>query len=1033
MIKLVKRIRILLLIFFITFSGVLVIIPKVAASGNYKGQQTQMAEKIISNDDVFVGIPELKGITQIKNATPKRADLLGLPNSVKIDTFRGDKYADVIWDMKDVNYDPNKKEEQFFSVTGTVQLPVNVINIYNKSLKTSIDVTVLGAGFKFSFMSISDLHITKDSTTESQTYQKNNFIKALKDAELFKCSAISIVGDITHTGDEKEYSNFQKILKENTRIPSYYIMGNHDVRWKDSFQTAVERFSIGTGIPISYDKPYYDKWIKGYHFIYLCTESDNQDIAYISDKQLDWLNEKLKEKASLDKPIFIFFHQPIGQTLPQEYVNDVSGSDVVQDRKILEILGRFPQSILISGHIHNELRSDATFYNSKFCTMLRDGSVGPGAENDGKNPEGLIINIYKNSVVVNGRDFGKSSTIWRTTINNFTKTNQANDKRPPSAPSDLTITHKTESIIVLKWEDSKDDFTSTNNNVGIAGYDIYDNNICVGSTNGSNSYTVTGLKPNTKHVFTIKAKDVKGNVSESGKPLIAKTLYSNDAPINLALNKKITASTSEKGCGPKKAVDGDDTTRWTSTNAKDIEWIKVDLGAVYDISRWVVKNSNGQEIALSENPKSYRLMGSIDGKGWFYLDGVYENVSTVTDRYFDRASVRYLKVYYDEPCNYKKSASSKETAKLYELEIYGANILKGYSNPFEIKELPSRSAKTDKDLNLPQKLPIKTSAGEFEADVKWNVKDACYNAGLSSAQTFTVSGTIKLPLGVINPDGIPLKTKVQVTVSKEKLSKVTLYQNENKIVIGKPLQISVKGTLKNGKIACLSPATMQYKSSNTKVASIDRNGMIIAKEAGSTTINVIVTVNGEKVKSNYIKIHVPSNDAKLKYITINGKKIIGYDQKITKYNIWVPQKKNINYEIKAKPSSNKAKIKINSPPNSDTATINVMAEDGITTRSYKVNFIKAKLCGVLLQAEQGPNTLQKGKTLQLIAYALDSKNNRMSMLDAKLSYLVSDSKIVSVDEKGRLKAKARGITKVSIKVKLNGSIYKSNALKISVS
>jgi bacillolysin len=79
------------------------------------------------------------------------------------------------------------------------------------------------------------------------------------------------------------------------------------------------------------------------------------------------------------------------------------------------------------------------------------------------------------------------------------------DTQAPTAPTNLTSANITQSTFTLGW-------TASTDNVGVTGYDIYQNGTLKGSST-TTSYNVTGLTASTTYSFTVKAKDAAGNVS----------------------------------------------------------------------------------------------------------------------------------------------------------------------------------------------------------------------------------------------------------------------------------------------------------------------------------------------------------------------------------------------------------------------------------------------------------------------------------------------------------------------------------------
>ncbi|NEW08200.1 chitinase [Paenibacillus sp. SYP-B3998] len=90
------------------------------------------------------------------------------------------------------------------------------------------------------------------------------------------------------------------------------------------------------------------------------------------------------------------------------------------------------------------------------------------------------------------------------------------DTQAPTAPSNVTAGTITTASIALSW-------TASTDNVGVAGYDVYNGSALAGSTS-STSFTVSGLTANTPYTFTVKAKDAAGNISAPSASVSATTL-----------------------------------------------------------------------------------------------------------------------------------------------------------------------------------------------------------------------------------------------------------------------------------------------------------------------------------------------------------------------------------------------------------------------------------------------------------------------------------------------------------------------------
>lgn len=263
-----------------------------------------------------------------------------------------------------------------------------------------------------SFAVMSDTHVGSGNDTNS-----NYLIDALQDIKQNEpmVNAIVIAGDFTQNGSKAEYNNFSNLMKTEWLDGGANLVvtqGNHDVRWlcgsvnngptasssacgvNDNFITRYLPFKNAyldtANDSDTQDKLYYDTWIDGYHFISLNTELDLKDQSYISDEQLAWLDRTLAEKAEAGKPIFITHHQPINDT----HARSTYWSIGEQNDKLKNILAKYPQVVLFSGHIHNGI-GVAGAVNNGYGTMVDVPSLAQNENGLRQLQIGYIINVYE--------------------------------------------------------------------------------------------------------------------------------------------------------------------------------------------------------------------------------------------------------------------------------------------------------------------------------------------------------------------------------------------------------------------------------------------------------------------------------------------------------------------------------------------------------------------------------------------------------------------------------------------------------------
>jgi hypothetical protein len=127
--------------------------------------------------------------------------------------------------------------------------------------------------------------------------------------------------------------------------------------------------------------------------------------------------------------------------------------------------------------------------------------------------------------------------------------------------------------------------------------------------------------------------------------------------INHAYNRPVSVSSTEAGVNvASNAVDANGATRWSSTYS-DIQWISVDLGSNYNVSRVRVAWE-------SASAKNYYLEGSTNGTTWFNMKTISNNTSLINDHTGLNSTARYIRLY----CTARNTSYGYS---IYELEVYG--------------------------------------------------------------------------------------------------------------------------------------------------------------------------------------------------------------------------------------------------------------------------------------------------------------------------------------------------------------------------
>jgi len=107
----------------------------------------------------------------------------------------------------------------------------------------------------------------------------------------------------------------------------------------------------------------------------------------------------------------------------------------------------------------------------------------------------------------------------------------SSDTEAPTAPTNVTLSNQTLTSIDISW-------TASTDNIGVAQYQVYVNNVLTKQTTTATSASITGLETNTTYNFKVIAKDLI-NKSEASNEVVGTTLADTTAP-SIPTNVTIT-------------------------------------------------------------------------------------------------------------------------------------------------------------------------------------------------------------------------------------------------------------------------------------------------------------------------------------------------------------------------------------------------------------------------------------------------------------------------------------------------------------
>ena len=270
---------------------------------------------------------------------------------------------------------------------------------------------------RLSFATLSDSHLT-----EVGVARMNMLSQGFRDLD-GKVDAIVAVGDMTDHGERAQYQNFYSCVEKSIKTSKFIpVVGNHDT-WttgKDEENPTYEflkAYNEYSGKNLT--KAYYTEKVGGYTFIVLATEADNTS-AYLSEKQISWLDSELEKATEGGKPVFVLCHWPLDGTCGQTEIDPEHGMGA-QSAEVQAVLEKYKNVFYFSGHLHAGLRGELSnkifghqsvetingvhyinlpsfmFPNTRSLTTNNGGNILPGC--------GYIAEVYENEVVLRARNY----------------------------------------------------------------------------------------------------------------------------------------------------------------------------------------------------------------------------------------------------------------------------------------------------------------------------------------------------------------------------------------------------------------------------------------------------------------------------------------------------------------------------------------------------------------------------------------------------------------------------------------------------
>lgn len=260
-----------------------------------------------------------------------------------------------------------------------------------------------------------------DYMADRHQYFKNAAIDVSNSDETL--DALVMVGDIAENGKGAEYQLVLDYLSVIDNVENnIYTVGNHDVRLRAYSQvvntfsefclSADEKLDIAS-LAYKEGKLSYSYDVNGYTFVVLGTDKSEFEESYFSDECLEWFDGELAKATQDGKPVFVVLHQPLKDThnvqVAWNSVDDNAGTVGAQSDKLYDIMNKYQNVFLITGHLHMGFSKQWSIHQIGNFTGINLPAIGPKNADGDYNEYGLgyVMEVYADQVVFRARNFNK--------------------------------------------------------------------------------------------------------------------------------------------------------------------------------------------------------------------------------------------------------------------------------------------------------------------------------------------------------------------------------------------------------------------------------------------------------------------------------------------------------------------------------------------------------------------------------------------------------------------------------------------------